>query len=98
MTVEPDWHSWDGVSAIRSGCDRQAESEGLTGIELIFRSIELFNEALNERPTYRERQSAWMASQGSKVDPFKEALRLIAGGHNDPRSLAMEVLGIDSGD
>ncbi|GLQ26157.1 hypothetical protein GCM10007927_09600 [Sulfitobacter pacificus] len=88
--------TWRGVANVRARCEAQAVEEGLAGLELFFRSQNLFMEAINAQPTYRERQAAWAAEQASKnppkSDPIVEALRQIAGGHNDPRKLALDVL------
>ena len=56
-----DWFSWEGIARIRNACEKQAVDEGLDGVQLFFRSRELFDQCLAESPTYRERQEAWKA-------------------------------------
>lgn len=90
-----DWFSWEGIARIRAQCEAQAESEGLAGLRLFMRGQELFNEALAAKPTYRERQRSWRAKiqpEHAASDPLREALQAIADGHNDPRTLAKQVL------
>ena len=101
-----DWMTWEGLHRIESLCKEIAADEGLSGIYLIMRSRELFNQALNEKPTYKQRNEKWqkeqmeMQSVAQKTDQpdIIDVLRQIADGHNDPRSLAIETLanlGID---
>ena len=90
-----DWKSWSGVAQIRHECEAQAAAEGLAGLDLFFRGQQLFQERLEKRPTYRERQAAWKSKQMARVrpvDPLRAALEAIRDGHNDPRALAKEVL------
>lgn len=87
-----EWFSWEGVVSIRQRCEAQAVSEGLAGLELFFRGQELFSQCLAARSSYRDRQAAWFKKQTASRDPFREVLQAIADGHNDPRSLAREVL------
>lgn len=87
-----DWFSWEGVNRIKRTMRDQAQKEGLEGLELHFRAEALFQKALDQKPTYRERQRAWLARVAHSQDPFREALEQIAAGHNDPRQLAIETL------
>lgn len=90
---DQDWFSWDGIRRIEDACRNAALGEGLRGYELYFRSKDIFNELLDQKPTFRERQAqSRMVKTSLAVDPAIVALEQIAAGHNDPRSLAVEVL------
>lgn len=97
MTIDVDdrdWFTWEGVARIRNACEKQAMSEGLSGLELFFRGQDLFTKQLVAAPSYRERQKKWADAQvsKSKPSPLLDALQEIADGHNDPRKLATDVL------
>lgn len=94
-----DWFSHEGMARIRNHLHARAVAEGQEGIKLHFRAENLFTQALNAKPSFRERQEAWLARQEEArpmieeaSDPLRDALEAIAAGHNDPRSLAIEVL------
>lgn len=72
---------------------------GLSVAELHFAAVREYERRHAGGPTYRERQRAWLDSmpKGGIEDPLIAALRKIAGGHNDPRGLAREVLAIVEG-
>lgn len=97
---DQDWKTWDGIHRIEEQCKKTAMKEGLSGIHLIMRSRELFNQALNEKPTYKQRNEKWQKQQMEMQSVAQETdqpdiidvLRQIADGHNDPRSLAIETL------
>lgn len=89
---DKDWFSWEGINRIKSALREHAKSEGLDGFELHFRTEALFNEALNAKPTYRERNAAWRSKTARQPNTFRDALEQIAAGHNDPRRLAHDTL------
>ncbi len=91
-----DWFSWDGIHRIKSALRDKALSEGLEGIELHFRTEALFQEALADKPSFRERQLARQTRTTSMRDPFHDALEQIAAGHNNPRRLAANTLAASS--
>ena len=95
--IDPrDWFSWEGVARIQEAAGAQATDEGATGVGHYFRQKEIFDELLDKRESYKERSARWLSGQRAKhtVPPnrLRDALQAIADGHNDPRSLAREVL------
>ena len=90
-----DWFTWEGIARIKRACERQAQREGLDGVKAYFRAQNLWEKALDEKPTMRDRQKAAKVNTFEAApDKFKQALKKIAEGHNDPRTLAREVLGL----
>lgn len=71
-------------------------ASGLSGVELYFASIRQYEVNHKDDPTYRERQEGWLAtaSTPAPTDLLRQALEQIRDGHNDPRSLAREVLSV----
>lgn len=67
---------------------------GLAGADLYFASIREYQKRHANDPTFRERQQAWLATSSTPAPPdlLRQALEQIRDGHNDPRSLAREVL------
>ena len=61
--MRSEFATWEGVAKVRARCEAQAAKEGLAGLELFFRSQNLFMEAVNARPTYRQIQTAWRKEQ-----------------------------------
>ena len=96
MNDDRDWFSWEGIQRIRDDCDARARADGLSGLELYFRKVQLFDQALAEKPAYKERQRRWMKRQNERQSklphPFHDALQKIADGHNDAMGLAKRVL------
>jgi hypothetical protein len=94
--MRSELNTWEEVAKVRARCEGQAAKEGLAGLELFFRSQNLFMEVVNAQPTYRQIQTEWRKEQERlhppKPNPLIEALRQIADGHNDPRKLASDVL------
>lgn len=71
------------------------QAKGITGVALHFETVRHYEERHKNDPTYRERQSKWLATQvaGTPDDLLRRALEEIRDGHNDPRGLARSVLG-----
>jgi hypothetical protein len=72
-------------------------NQGVTGTILHFRAVSEYERRHCGEPSYRERQQAWLARQKPSapvLDYLILALREIRDGHNDPRTLAREVLAL----
>lgn len=74
---------------------------GLSGAALHFACVTQYEENHKNDPTFRQRQDAarargerWVStpSVSSPADLLRQALEEIRDGHNDPRSLARQVL------
>ena len=79
--------------------EEQLLAEGVQpGVGLHFKAITRYQENHKNDPSFAERcvemDKRWRANaKPSQFDIFKIALEEIRDGHNDPRSLAREVLG-----
>jgi hypothetical protein len=83
--------------------ERELRLDGLDGTDLYFEAIRLYAKRHENDPSYRQRQEAarsrgekWVgsASLPHADDLLRKALEEIRDGHNDPRTLAREVLAV----
>lgn len=93
--MEDDWKTWEGVRAVREDCDRQASDEGLEGIEKFFRVQRLFEDRLNQRPSFaqkcrefRERSATNRVDNALTADEIEWLADRLAG-VNDPIGVAI---------
>lgn len=74
--------------------ERDLKSSGLDGADLYFASVKQYEKRHKDDPSFRETSAKWLATQSTPAptDLLRQALEQIRDGHNDPRSLAREVL------
>lgn len=74
--------------------ERGLRATGLIGADLYFASVSQYEKRHKNDPSYSERHAAWLAtlSTPAPTDLLRQALEQIRDGHNDPRTLAREVL------
>ena len=74
--------------------EAELRARGVTGVALHFQAVARYEEIHKNDPSYRERQTKWLATQVASTpdDLFRKALEEIRDGHNDPRALARSVL------
>lgn len=81
--------------------ESRLRKQGLFGVNLYFESVRAYDARHNADLTYRQRQDAakargekWVSSNEVRLpdDLLRKALEEIRDGHNDPRTLARDVL------
>ena len=80
---------WAGYVNTMRRCDNQAADEGLSGLAFLFRSRELYKEALANDVGAPPLPSK---PQEKITEDLIEALQSISDNHDDPRELAKSVL------
>jgi hypothetical protein len=74
--------------------ERELRATGLSGADLYFATSRQYEARHKNDPSYRERVQKWLATSSTPkpVDLIRRALEQIRDGHNDPRTLARDVL------
>lgn len=95
MADLPD-HRKFGYAHMVEMCEIEAthRAKGLGGAELYFASVREYEQRHRSDPSYRDRVQKWLATSSTPAPDnlLRQALEQIRDGHNDPRSLARDVL------
>lgn len=71
----------------------ELEAKGFSGVQLHFEAIRRYEQRHKGDPTYAERCNARrVLPYSARPDPLRETMEMIRDGHNDPRTLAREIL------
>lgn len=91
----PDRHKFGYAHMVETReIERELRATGLVGADLYFATSREYEARHKGDPSYRERVQKWLATSSTPmpVDLIRQALEQIRDGHNDPRTLAREVL------